>query len=332
MKQFFNKHKNESAYYFTAFVFFSFKRISCMIVKDDSNLYRRIHSMRKVVFLFMLTFIFIIVSACQESTENEANEEQTVTPVEVSEVKTGDLVVHKTVTGQVFPTKQVPVMLEQPAEVHEVHVENGDEVDQDEKILTVKTAMGNVNVNAPIQGVVAQLDVKEDDVVSNEEPIAFVIDTEKVEVMAQITPLTRELIEVDKKYDVVIQDETYRGEVTSLDTMPNEAGQFIAKLEVDNEDDSIMPGEIAKISIPEKRVKKTLIVPTEAIVTDSDEAYIFVVDGDVAKKVVVEVIETQTEETAIDGEVDEGVDVIVNGQFTLTDGSEIEVIKDGNES
>lgn len=66
--------------------------------------------------------------------------------------------------------------------------------------------------------------------------------------------------------------------------------------------------------------------------TDSDEAYIFVVDGDVAKKVVVEVIETQTEETAIDGEVDEGVDVIVNGQFTLTDGSEIEVIKDGNES
>lgn len=288
--------------------------------------------MRKVVFLLFIVTLIFVMQACQANEENETNNEQTITPVEVENVETGDFVVHKTVTGKVFPGKQVPVMLEQPAEVTDVHVKNGDIVKKDEKIVTVKTAMGNVTVKAPVAGVVAQLDAKEDEMVTNEEPLAFIIDTDNVEVIAQVTPLTRDLIEKEKELNVSILDETYKATVHSLDTMPNETGQFTVTLHIDNEDDAISPGEIAKVSIPEKRVKKTTIVPTDAIVTESDEAYIYVVNGDEAKKIEVEVVETQSDKTAIEADIEKDAEVIVNGQFTLTDGSEIEVVKEGNES
>lgn len=303
-----------------------------MIVKGILIFRRRLHHMRKVVFLCTFLSILFILQACQESTESETNEEQRATPVEVANVETGDFIVHKSVTGQIFPEKQVPVMLDQPAEVAEVHVKNGDTVKKDEKIVTVKTAMGNVSVKAPSDGVVAQLQTKEDEMVTNEEPLAFIIDIDHVEVIAQVTPLTRDLLEVDKELNVVIAKEKYKANVQSIDTLPNDTGQFTVTLRIDNEDDEIAPGEIAKISIPEKRVKKATIVPTEAIVTESDMAYIYVVDGEEAKKIEVEVVETQSDKTAIEADVEKGVEVIVNGQFTLTDGSEIEVVKVGNES
>src|SRR5699024_3882676 len=142
---------------------------------------------------------------------------------------------------------------------------------------------------------------------------------------------------------------------------------------IDNKNEKISPGTTGKIAMKETKVKKGLLVPTEAVLQEADENFVYIVQDGKAKKIMVEVIETQTEYTAIKGDVDtkDAVivnghfvynvqddngkkimvevietqteytaikgdvntkdEVIVNGHFTLTDGSEVEVIKDGND-
>src|SRR5690625_2327174 len=98
--------------------------------------------MRKMLFSIFI-FHILILSACNESTEPEINNEDIVTPVETEEVDTGEFVVEKTVYGHVSPQKQTPVMLEQPGEITTLKIENGDEVKKDDHLATIKTPMGS---------------------------------------------------------------------------------------------------------------------------------------------------------------------------------------------
>ena len=45
--------------------------------------------------------------------------------------------------------------------------------------------------------------------------------------------------------------------------MPNETGQYSIVVEIDNEERNIAPGKAAKLIVPEKRMKDTIIVPTD---------------------------------------------------------------------
>src|SRR5699024_9031209 len=130
---------------------------------------------------------------------------------------------------------------------------------------------------------------------------------------------------------VYIKDKKHRAEVVSIDTIPNETGQYTIILELDNEDEKMDLGEVADVIIPETRVKDTIIIPTEAIVMDGDDAYVFIVDGDVAKRVPIDIDVSQSDVSAVKGDIAEKDEVIVTGQFTLTDEAEIDIVKDGND-
>lgn len=134
---------------------------------------------------------------------------------------------------------------------------------------------------------------------------------------------------LEKEYTTKIQDRDYKAKVVKIESLPNETGQYELIASIDNAKGKIELGSVAEVFLKERLQKDALIVPTEAVITDSDESYVFVVEGDTVKKVAVDVLEIQTEETAIDGKVKEKDEIVVNGHFLLSDGSEVEVIKEG---
>src|SRR5690625_7821915 len=100
---------------------------------------------------------------------------------------------------------------------------------------------------------------------------------------------------------------------------------------VDNEQE-ILPGAVAQLIITDKKVKDTTLVPTAAILTENEESYVFIAKDGLAERVVVEIKETQSEETAVVADIEKGDKIIVNDKFTLSDGSEVEVVKEGKQS
>lgn len=288
--------------------------------------------MRKLIFIACFGLI-LILAACgeDENTEDEA-EDADPTPVEVEQVKTGDFKIKKTIYGNTSPKKQQPIMVEEPGELKTLKVKNGDSVKKDDHLATIKTGAGDVDIDAPIDGTIAQLQTSEGSMTPVEDPLLVVADLDTLLIKIQVTANSRDLFKEDEELTVEIDGEKYKAEVTSIDTVPGESGQYAVELEFDNKDEDVLVGEAAKVSVTEDKVKKTKIVPTEAILTEGDEQFVYIVNDGKAESVEVEVEETQSEESAVKAETLEKDDeVIVNGHFTLTDEAEVDVQEEEEE-
>jgi len=285
---------------------------------------------RKLIVLCVVSIFVFILGACSGENENEV-EEETVTSVETEQIKKDNLKVEKSIYGTFSPYSQMPVMTEQAGEIKELKVKNGDNVSKDDSLATIKTPMGDTTVKATKDGKIAQLKAQEGDFQTNEDPFLMIIDVDKLKVSFAVSTKDKSFFKEDKKINIHIDDEKYKGTVLALDPLPNEAGQFDVEAKVENKDENITPGATGEIIMTETKVKDSLLVPTEAILQEADEDFIFIVEDGKAKRVAVEILETQTELSAIKGDVKEKDEVIVNGHFTLSDGSEVDVVKDGNE-
>src|SRR5699024_7537199 len=287
--------------------------------------------MRKFYMLIALMCVVTVLAACgNNDNDNAENEEDdTVTPVEVEKVEKKDFKVSRSVYGNTEPQKQSPLHIEEPGELKTLKVSNGDDVKKGEHVATLKTASGEQELEAPEKGEVAKLDVSEGDMVSDEDPLLVVTDTDKLKATFSLTGVNQKHFEKDDKANLYIDDEQYEGKVVSVDSLPNDVGQYDVKVEMDNDDD-ILAGTSAKLEIKETREKDTLIVPTDAIVSETDEDFVFIAEDNQEKKVEVDITETQTDQTAVDADVEKDDDVIVKGQFTLTDEADIDV-KEGDE-
>lgn len=288
--------------------------------------------MRKLIFIACFGLI-LILAACgeDENTEDEA-EDADPTPVEVEQVKTGDFKIKKTIYGNTSPKKQQPIMVEEPGELKTLKVKNGDSVNKDDHLAKIKTGAGDVDIDAPIDGTIAQLQTSEGSMTPVEDPLLVVADLDTLLIKIQVTANSRDLFKEDEELTVEIDGEKYKAEVTSIDTVPGESGQYAVELEFDNKDEDVLVGEAAKVSVTEDKVKKTKIVPTEAILTEGDEQFVYIVNDGKAESVEVEVEETQSEESAVKAETLEKDDeVIVNGHFTLTDEAEVDVQEEEEE-
>lgn len=282
------------------------------------------------VFLLAITAV-ISLAACSDGNENEEVVEQ-VTSVETDKVKKGDFTVDTSMYGRISPMTQMPVMIQTSGEVKTLNVKNGDKISKDKNVATIKTAAGDQTVKAPKAGTVAQLNVQEGAFQSNEEPFLMIVDLDKVKISFQVATNAKKQFKTDKNIDVYVDDKKYKAKVLPVDSLPGESGQFTIEAEIDNKDEKLSPGMTGKVLITDKKVKDTLIVPTAAIMSEYEEDFVYIVKDGKAKKVAVEVVETQTENSAVKGELKKDDEVITSGNFTLTDDSQVEVVKDGNEA
>lgn len=290
--------------------------------------------MKKRLIAFAFLSFILILSACGDTDKDETKEddEKSSVAVETAEVKKGDLKSKKSVYGQTKAFKQTPIMLSAPGEVDELKVDNGDEVNKDKSIALIKSEMGEETIKAPSKGIVASLPDSTGQIVSNEEPFAIILDLSDVLVQATMTQNMRDLFKKDDEVKVDIKGEEYKGKVQAIDPLPNENGELVLNVRVENKDEKISSGEQAQITVNKTLKKDVLIVPSEAVLTSEDEEYVYLIEDSKAKKVIVEVLDAQTKETAVKGEIKAEDDIVINGQSLLSDGIEVEQEKAGDKS
>lgn len=285
--------------------------------------------MRKIMLSLTVILMIAMLVACNEDEETEKEEKETVTPVEVADITEGDLVIEKSFYGRAEPNKTTPIMIQMPGEVDSLEVEEGDEVKEDDIVAKLKTPAGTQNVRASKDGTIVNLDVSEGEMVSDEEPFALIADLDKMKVLFEVTSTDHSLFSKEDKRKLLLDGEKYEAEITQVGSMPGETGLFSVKAKVNNEDATILPGTVMKLNVPTKRVKDSLLVPTEAIVEEDDESFIYLVKDDKVTKTKVTIKESQTDQTAIEADAKEGNQVVIKGQLTLSDGSQVNVVEAG---
>ncbi|WP_249869293.1 efflux RND transporter periplasmic adaptor subunit [Oceanobacillus saliphilus] len=282
--------------------------------------------MKKMRFGLAAMLMMGILAACTEEDAAEEVEERIV-PVETAEAETGDLVVEKTIYGRTAPNSTTPIMLQAPGEVDALEVENGTFVEEDDLIAKISTAAGIQNIRASKDGEIIQLQAAEGEMATSEEPFAIIADMNEMKLQFSVTASVRALITVDDTFTTVIENQEYEVTITEVNVMPDETGLYPIEATVENEESEILPGLIAVLNIPEKKIEDSILVPTSAVVYEDDLPFVYIINDDRAEKVEISITETQTDKSAIEGDVQPGDQIVITGQLTLSDGDQVDAAK-----
>ncbi|MDY0409460.1 efflux RND transporter periplasmic adaptor subunit [Virgibacillus soli] len=285
----------------------------------------------KRILLLMMILLVTFLAACSDDDQTSNVAKERVTAVETMKATKGDLKVAQSTFGRTEASRTTPIMLQTPGEVADVQVKEGDHVKKDDTLFTLKTPAGNQTIKATKDGEIISLKAKEADMVSNEEPAIIIADTDTMQINFAVTGKMRQHFKVDRKFTTYYEDEKYEATITSVGHMPNDQGLYPIEATVKNDKGHLLTGSLVEIDIPVKKVSDAIIVPTAAIVEEDDEAFVYVVNDGTVEKVNVTIKETQSDQTAIEGKVKKGDQVVVTGQLTLSDKSKVNVVKESGE-
>lgn len=286
--------------------------------------------MKKSLVLIIAMLSAILVACNDEPEEEEA--ETVATPVEVAEVTQSNFTETRTFVARTMPSDQMPVVSEIAGEVDELHVEQGDVVEEGDVLAEiVHPQYGRRDLEAPMDGQIQQLNMAEGRMVTNEEPAAIVVTIDPLNLTFNVPASEVQNFSKDDEVNFTVSqlDQEGTATITTVADSAGETGTFEIQAEIENEDQDILSGVSAQVLLEKVVAENALIVPTEAVVERGEERVVFVAKDDQAVRIPVEVIAMQSKETAIkpveDNTLEEGDQVVVRGQLTLSDDQEISI-------
>jgi RND family efflux transporter MFP subunit len=238
-----------------------------------------------------------------------------------------DFSLEREVFGRATASQMTPVMAPAPGEVSELHVANSEEVEEDADIAVLTTAQGDVTIPAPADGVIANLEASEGEMVSNEDPFALVMDLEELNVEFSVTAAVRDIFSLNDTYTVTQGGTEYDATITQIESLPDDTGLYPVTAEIENPNTTILPGMVVQLNAIEEVIEDALIVPSSAVVQENNESFVYVIDNDIAHQREVEVLAMDSDTTVIEGDLTAGDEVVTSGQLTLSDGDQVDVQK-----
>ncbi|MDX8362195.1 efflux RND transporter periplasmic adaptor subunit [Cytobacillus sp. IB215316] len=180
-------------------------------------------------------------------------------------------------------------------------------------------------VYAPISGEVKAVNYIVGENVSPQKALLTISDVSNYMVKTQITQEQKNLLTLGKevKVDRATESEALIAVVTFISSTRNDEGLFEVELHFKGETTNMSGGEVVQLIFTDILVENELLVPTHSIIQKGDNTYVFVVEDGKAARRDVEVLNLQSDLSAITGEVSEGDELIINGHKLVSDGMNV---------
>lgn len=191
----------------------------------------------------------------------------------------------------------------------------------------------NTNVKAPFAGVISAKNYEDGELYSGQ-PILVL---NQINVLKALIAVSESYFPYVKKgMRVDVKSELYPGEVFPATveivypTVDAATHTFQLKLKINNPSLKLRPGMYVLTTMSLGEVQ-TLVVPYSSVLkmTGSNDRYVFVADGNVAKRVFVKMGQRYNDMIEVtDTELRDGDRIVTLGQAKLVDGSKINVVKE----
>jgi multidrug efflux pump subunit AcrA (membrane-fusion protein) len=201
--------------------------------------------------------------------------------------------------------------------------------------LRVRQAADRVQdakIVAPIDGKVFEVFAEPGETVSPQSPLITLLSADSLKLELSVSAEQLALFSAGKEYPVTVPalGETVTGTVQYIAPAADASGLYKIEAVISSHNTAVKPGMAAKLVVQETLAQDALLVPTQAIVEQAGESYVFVVENGIAVKKIVEIIKSQTEWTAVKGDLKENDTIVIKGQITLSDGNKVSIVKEGN--
>ncbi|WP_411681413.1 efflux RND transporter periplasmic adaptor subunit [Clostridium thailandense] len=191
--------------------------------------------------------------------------------------------------------------------------------------------LNNASITSPIAGVVSAKDVKIGQLASGQSGSVTIIDSSSFIAEVSVPDKVVGKLQVGQSVQVSISaldNKKVTGVIDKISPNSNSKdNSYTIKVKIDNSKGELKAGMFARVSLPSEKKDNILTVPNEAIKMENNVNYLYVADNGKVKKVSVDIGICDDKVTEISGNVQAGIDVIVEGQNLLSNGDKINVVK-----
>lgn len=200
------------------------------------------------------------------------------------------------------------------------------------RLRAARYQLSTRTIRAPFAGVVGLIDLSVGALVERDTVLTTLDHTDRMKV--SFTVPERYLGSLDLGLAAEIRsagfsDIVFAGRLASIDTRVNPTTRTIrVEAQVENSEGRLRPGMFLVVDLALSPVR-SLAVPDQALIVQGGDAYVFVAEGDKAKRVPVTIGRRRDGLVAISGDLSLEDKVVVAGQQRLRDGAAVTIVEDG---
>ncbi len=193
-----------------------------------------------------------------------------------------------------------------------------------------KTRLSKGYVVSPISGIVDAKYMNKGEMSSPGVPIFNIVNVSKVKISCGVPE--RYIAQVSRGEDVkvtfaVFPDEEFSARINYVSPTINPQNRtFEVELVIDNKNGKLKPEMSANIEFTNLNVDNAVVLPQEYIVDNGDERFVFVLDGDIAKKRILKLSGRSDNKVLVEEGLNIGETLINVGFYGLTDGDKVKII------
>lgn len=193
---------------------------------------------------------------------------------------------------------------------------------------TLKKSISDCTVTSPMNGVIATRGVEQGGFASQAAPAYTVMDLSVIKVEVGVSEQTVNAIKIGDKVDVLmtaISEVPLEGRVATIAPAAGQTGMYTVAVELNNAKGIIKSGMMAEVSFTAESAKDTIVLPRNAVIVKEDETYVYIVNGNTVKKVIVETGIEAGETIEITKGLKDGDKVVTKGQTYISDGEAVNI-------
>ncbi len=189
----------------------------------------------------------------------------------------------------------------------------------------------DLDVKAPIDGIVTALNVRIGDMATNAAPVAMVVDMDNVYVEVSVSEKVINSIDSSREVQVEIASAfsgVVKGKIDGLSLAADaRTGKYMLKINIPNEKHLVKAGMFAKVVLDTATKDDVVVVPADAVVYRSGMNVVYIIEEDkVVEREVVTGLENGKQIEIVSG-LEEGDILIVKGMSFMKQDSEIKIIE-----
>ena len=297
-----------------------------------------IHKISRLILLsFLAAGVIFSVTSCKKKEEAAAPvSRERVYAVVTQKAAVAELQDSIEINGEVDVKTNVAIYPEIGGKLVSLTVEVGDRVQKGQVIATVDPSKPGYSyvmnpVKSTISGVVTQVISRVGATLTTSTGIVTVGDIDNLVIHANIPE--RNVGELKKNlvadlFFPAYPDIPFKAHITWISPVVDPASRSKQiELTLDKRDSRINTGMFPKIKLYTTVYDGYIVVPDDAVVTRAGQDYVFVVSGDIARRVPVRKLITIDNSTIIAEGLSVGESIVVDGMDVLVDGSKVNQVE-----
>lgn len=243
---------------------------------------------------------------------------------ETAVVKKSDLQEVVAETGTVISNRIKGYYAEQDTRIVAIHSKIGDRVAADAALLTVEYPAGESGehtATAEFTGILTDINVEEGALVPAGTKLFTIEDDNDILVSMLAAQNDMDKISVSQNVEITLNDKEYKGTIHRISAMAVPASgkpKIVVDVKVSKPDKNILPGEEAEVEIYTQSKESVVVVPVEAIYSNADHDFVYVLEDSKVLRKTVEVGITSKSFTEITDGLVVG-DIVITGAVSDSD-------------